>query len=86
MKNIKPVTFYPPFLLVLAVIVLNFVNEQAFTSVLTNAYSCVINTTGWFVSLMACFMLVLCAVVYFSPIGRVIIGGPDAKRAGVFAI
>lgn len=72
-------TFYPPFLLVLAVIVLNFVNEQAFTSVLTNAYSWVINTTGWFVSLMACFMLVLCAVVYFSPIGRVIIGGPDAK-------
>ena len=79
MKNIKPIVFLPPFLLLLAVIVLNFINEAAFTAVLTNAYSWVINTTGWFVSLLAFLMLVLCAVVYFSPFGRVIIGGPDAK-------
>ncbi len=79
MKKIKPVVFLPPFLLLLAVIVLNFINEQAFTAVLTNAYTWVIQTTGWFVSLLAFLMLVICVAVYCSPFGRVIIGGPDAK-------
>lgn len=79
MKKIRPVVFLPPFLLVLAVIVVNFVNEKAFTALLTNAYSWVMATTGWFVSLLAFLMLVLCAVIYFSPFGRVVIGGPDAK-------
>ncbi|MCP4312339.1 MAG: BCCT family transporter, partial [Bacteroidetes bacterium] len=79
MKKIKPIVFLPPFLLLLAVIVLNFTNEQAFTSVLTNAYGWVIDTTGWLVVLLAFLMLVICVVVYFSPLGRIIIGGPDAK-------
>ena len=77
--KIKPIVFLPPFLLILAVIVLNFINEQAFTSVLTSAYSWVIDTTGWFVVLLAFLMLVICIIVYFSPFGRIIIGGPGAK-------
>jgi choline-glycine betaine transporter len=79
MKKIKPIVFLPPFLLLLAVIVLNFTNERAFTSVLTNAYGWVIDTTGWLVVLLALFMLLICVVVYFSPFGRIIIGGPDAR-------
>lgn len=79
MKKIKLVVFLPPFLLLLAVVVLSFIDQETFASLLTKAYSWVINTTGWFVSLLACLMLVLCVVVYFSPFGRVVIGGPDAK-------
>ena len=79
MKKIKPVVFLPPFLLLLAAIVLYFIDQEVFTKLLTNAYSWVIDTTGWFVSLLAFLMLVLCAVIYFSPFGRVVIGGPDAK-------
>ena len=79
MKKIRPAVFLPPFLFLLAVVVLSFIDQEAFALHLTTAYEWVINTTGWFVSLLAFLMLVLCVVIYFSPFGRVVIGGPDAK-------
>lgn len=79
MKKLKLVTFLPPFVLLLAVVVMNFVDEKSFTKDMTYAYSWVIETFGWLVSLLSFSLLVLCAVIYISPFGRVVIGGPDAK-------
>ncbi|MHC4199970.1 MAG: BCCT family transporter [Planctomycetota bacterium] len=79
MRKIKLVVFLPPFLLLLAVVVLNFINADVFTSVLTNAYSWVLNTFGRVFALTPFLMLLTCVVLYCLPFGRVIIGGPDAK-------
>lgn len=79
MKHIKPVVFWPPFLLLFAAVVLNFINKDVFTSVVTNTHSWVLDTFGWLFTLTASIMLAVCACIYFSPFGRVIIGGPDAK-------
>ncbi|MBL7218756.1 MAG: BCCT family transporter [Phycisphaerae bacterium] len=79
MKKIKPLVFLPPFGLLGAVVVLNFINKELFTSVLTNAYGWVLSTFGQVFALTPFLMLLTCAVIYFCPFGRVIIGGPDAK-------
>ena len=79
MKKLKPVVFLPPFILLLAVIVLHFVDKDAFTEMLTNAYAWVLATFGWAFAVAPFLMLLTCVVVYLCPFGRVIIGGPDAK-------
>jgi len=78
-RNIKPVVFLPPFLLMLAVVVLNFLDLETFTAVMTGAKNWVLDTFGWLVVLSAFGMLVVCVAIACSPFGRVVIGGPDAK-------
>jgi len=79
MKKIKPLVFLPPFLLLLAVIVLNFIDKARFTAEMTNAKDWVLSTFGEVFAVTPLLMLLTCVVIYFCPFGRVIIGGPDAK-------
>jgi len=79
MKKIKPVVFLPPFLLLGAVVVLNFIDKELFTSVMTNACGWILSVFGQAFALTPFLMLLTCVVIYFCPFGRVIIGGPDAK-------
>lgn len=71
--------FFPPFLLLLAVVVLNFTSKETFAEVMENANSWILDTFGHLFALAPFLMLLLCVAVYFSPFGRVIIGGPGAK-------
>jgi len=79
MKELKPLVFLPPFLLMLAALALNFYDADTFTTVMTRAYGWVIDTFGWLVVLAAFGMLLVCVAIGCSPFGRVVIGGPDAK-------
>ena len=67
MKKIKPVVFLPPFLLLLAVVVLNFINKDRLTSDLTNAYAWVLSTFGEVFAVTPFLMLLTCVVIYFCP-------------------
>jgi glycine betaine transporter len=80
MLNIKPLVFLPPFILCVTVVVLSFTNEQLFITVIADADRWVSSTFGWLVLLLAFGMLVLCGMIYASSFGRIVIGGPDAKR------
>ena len=53
--------------------------QSKFLRVVDTVYNWVTKTFGWLVSLAALIMVVVCALVYVSPFGRVVIGGPDAK-------
>ncbi len=66
-------------MLLLAAVILNFINKDAFAGMVTNAHSWVLGTFGWLFSLTPFLMLIVCVGIYFCPFGRVIIGGPDAK-------
>jgi len=79
MKELKPLVFLPPFLLMLAALALNFFDADTFTKVMEGAYDWVIDTFGWLVVLAAFGMLLVCVAIACSPFGRVVIGGPDAK-------
>jgi choline-glycine betaine transporter len=78
-KKLKPIVFFPPCVLLLVGIVLNFMSPEAFERVLTLSYQWVMHSFGWLVSFTAFLMLVVCAIIYISPFGKVVIGGPSAK-------
>ena len=82
--------FFPPFLLLVAAIALNFYDGDLFLTAITGAYNYVIQTFGWLVSLTAFAAVVVCALAYISPFGRVVLGGPKAipllTRKQLFAI
>ena len=79
MKKLKPWVFFPPFLLLAAGIAANFLDPTQFSASVTGAYEWVLDTFGWLVSLTSFAVVVLCVLIYVSPFGRVVIGGPKAK-------
>ncbi|MDQ0243709.1 choline-glycine betaine transporter [Bacillus fengqiuensis] len=79
MKNLKHSVFWPPFLLLIAAAFLSFFNREAFIKITTDANNWLLANVGWLFSLGGLLMLVTVVGVYFSPLGKVIIGGKNAK-------
>lgn len=79
MKNLKHGVFWPPFLLLIAAACLSFFNRDAFISLSTKANDWLLANLGWLFSFGGLLMLVTVIAVYFSPLGKVVIGGKDAK-------
>jgi choline-glycine betaine transporter len=86
MLKIKPLVFFPPFLLCAAFVALQAIDQYYFTEThpfvdtLVIAKNWVSVTFGWLVSLLSFALVVLCGAIYVSPFGRTLLGGPDAKR------
>lgn len=89
-NRLRAIVFFPVFSLLTLVIILNFTNYNAFLSFTTIAKDFMTIQSGWLFSLMgvACFLVIIGA--YFSPLGNVKIGGPNArpmlKKSSWFAI
>ncbi|MDQ0340561.1 choline-glycine betaine transporter [Caldalkalibacillus uzonensis] len=79
MKKIKHLVFWPPFLLVLIAAILSFTHRDAFTSMANGANEWLIANFGWVFSVSGFIMVLVCVGVYFSPLGKVRIGGTNAK-------
>lgn len=79
MKKLKPWVFFPPFLLLAAAIAANFLDADRFSAAVTGVYEWATATFGWLVSLAAFAAVVMCTLIYISPLGRVVIGGPNAR-------
>lgn len=77
--DLNHLVFWPPFLLLLAAVVLNFTNLDKFTEVTNGANEWILTNFGWFFSVCAFACVVLCAFVFFSDFAKVRIGGPNAK-------
>ena len=79
MNTVRPLVFFPPFLLCAAVVALNLADPAAFKAVMTQSHQWVASSFGWLVSLLSLVMLGLCAAIGFSPFGRTVLGGPTAQ-------
>jgi len=79
MKNIRHAVFWPPFLLVLAAGILSFTNKDVFVNVTTKANDWLLINLGGLFSISGLIMLITVIVVYISPMGKVKLGGKDAK-------
>lgn len=79
LKQLRPLVFYPAFILLLLTIVLNFTNYDAFLVYTTIAKNFMTVEMGWMFSLVGAASLIMTISVYFSPLGNVKIGGPNAK-------
>lgn len=78
-KRLKPIVFFPAFILLILAILLNFINYDAFLNVTTAARDFMTVQSGWIFSLLGVACIIVIVAAYFSPLGKVKIGGPDAK-------
>lgn len=78
-NSIKPLVFWPPFLLLLGAVIFSFVNEAGFAAMTTNANNWLIENFGWAFSMTGFLMVLIVLVIYFSPFAKVKIGGSKAK-------
>lgn len=79
LKRLRLVVFLPAFLLLVLTIILNFTNYEAFLNVTTAAKDFMVIQSGWLFSLVGAACLVVIIGAFFSPLGNVRIGGPNAK-------
>ena len=88
--RIRPLVFFPAFILLVVAIILNFTNYDAFLRITTAAKDFMTIDMGWTFSLLGIGCLIGVTFAYFSPLGNVRLGGPDAKpllnRRSWFAI
>ena len=77
--RLNHLVFWPPFLLLLLAVGLNFVWPEKFGELTTTANHWVLSNFGWMFSLCAFAAVLLSIVICFSRFGAVRLGGRDAK-------
>ncbi|MEM6700150.1 MAG: BCCT family transporter, partial [Bacteroidota bacterium] len=71
--------FLPPFLILLAGCIYSFVDAESFLVQMKFLNQWILDRFGWLYSISTFVFLLICIVVYFSPLAKVRIGGKSAK-------
>lgn len=78
-QQLRPFVFFPAFILLVLTIILNVVNPEAFLKMTTTAKNFMVIDMGWLFSIAGVTSLILVILIYFSPLGKIKLGGEDAK-------
>ena len=78
-NRLRKRVFFPPFFLLILTIILNFIDQESFVALTTVAKDFMVGDLGWVFSLTGMICAGTIAFAYFSPLGHVRLGGPDAK-------
>ncbi len=78
-NKIEPVVFLPVFILLIAIFCAGLFWYDGLMNFLLAAFQWATDTFGWIYTFVAVFMVVLCVVFFFHPLGSTKFGGPDAK-------
>jgi choline-glycine betaine transporter len=78
-KKIRWMVFLPPWIIAIAILILNLTNYGAFISVMGAAVGWILKYFSWFFSLITCMIVVVVVTAYFSPIKDVRFGGSNSK-------
>jgi choline-glycine betaine transporter len=78
-KSLRPLVFWPTFLVLLAAVIASYINLEAFLAVTSALNDAILTNFSWLFSLGSLYLLVMAVIVYFSPLGQLRIGGPHAK-------
>ena len=79
MKDIRPAVFWPPAVILLLAVAASLIDFDGFVAAVTAMNNGMLSRFGWAFSLFSFAAVVLAAVIFFSPLGGVRIGGADAK-------
>lgn len=79
MKSLRNSVFWPPFILLIVAAIFSFVNRDGFIAASTTANDWLLANLGWLFSFGGLVMLGTVVAVYFSPLGKVTIGGKKSK-------
>ena len=77
--ELRPAVLLVPTIIFLVVIAASIVWGDVFIAALTEAFEVLMYDIGWLVSLIMLLFIVFCLVVIFHPIGKIRLGGPNAK-------
>ncbi len=77
--KIRMFVFLPAFILLVVTIILNFATPETFLTVTEAAKDFMTIQSGWMFSLAGVACLIIVLLAYFSPLGEVRVGGPNAK-------
>lgn len=78
--RIKPVVMSVTVVMFVVVLILTLVDAQGFYYVLNNVVmNTLMSDVGWAVSLVMLFMVLFCIAVMVTPLGKIKLGGPNAK-------
>lgn len=78
-KDLNHKLFWPALILLSAIVILNFINADAFIVVVEASKNWVLGIFGGTFSLVALICVFTMFAIYFSPFGNTVIGGKDAK-------
>lgn len=77
--KLRKMTFFPPFLILAAFVVLSMVSQEKFLGLINTINNAIIKNFGWAASILALAIVIVSAWAMFSKFGNVRIGGEDAK-------
>ena len=69
-NKIRPLVFWPSFLILMAAVIMSFVDLDGFLRVTKSLNATILDRFSWFFSLGSFYLLMLIVVVYFSPLGQ----------------
>ena len=79
LHKIRPVVFLPPFVLILVALCFSLFETEAFFATVSGANTWILDHFDWLFNYTSFFMVLLCAITFFSPLGKIKIGGAAAK-------
>ncbi|WP_419025044.1 BCCT family transporter [Emergencia sp.] len=71
--------FWPIVVIMVAIIALSFINQDGFSTFVSGALNAEVINFKWFVGPITLFMFITMVAMIFHPIGKVKLGGADAK-------
>jgi choline-glycine betaine transporter len=78
-KKIRKIAFIPAFSLMVLALIYNLIDQEGFLAMATGANDWLMTYFGWGYALTAFLSITTVIVIYFSPLGNVKLGGPNAK-------
>lgn len=76
---IRPLVFWPPFILLITAVIISLVDMDQFLSVTTGINNWILSSFSWLFSLATLAMVLTLAAIFFSPLAKIRIGGAAAK-------
>lgn len=77
--KLRKAVFFPPWILLMAMVVVSFVNEDAFLTGMNLVTGWILDNFGWALNLTALGCVITVVIVWFSPLGKVRLGGRKAR-------
>ena len=78
-KKIRWAVFLPPWLLIVAILVLNLTNYDMFLKVMNLVINWILTNFSWLFNVVTFVALILLVITYFSPIRNIRFGGSKTK-------
>jgi len=76
--QVKHIIFWPIVVLLVTASSFSLIDTSEFLRITTSINDWIVNSFDWLFSSAALLFLLLCLIIYFSPLGKVVLGGPEA--------